>query len=541
MAYEALYTRVRPKNLSQLIGQDHISSSLSRALNQDRLSHAYLLVGTRGTGKTSTARILARAVNCDTLSKARESKQILSSDNIPCNECEACINFKNSPDNIEFDAASNRSVEDVSRLLSTAYLAPLQSRFKTFIIDEVHMLSFEAVNSILKLIEEPPKNVIFFLATTEFNKVPLTIRSRCQILNFKLIPQDIIAEHLKKIAFNLALNIEDAAVQKIARIAKGSMRDALTYFDQCYSMVNVDSETLTLNMIDDTLGLVSDSDLDSIIESAREKDRKHLMESISKAFKSGLTAGNIAESLITRLRDLITYSSDEKSYDIAFYNDMIDKLRQSIIEMQGSGIPEIILETSLFKFVSRPLTAFEKKTENAEVIFIDEQPISNHKSDVIIKSTNVIAGKGKVININEKRKDFDINVEITDEDNPNVGKEIFDKLINYFETRDGIDITPCMKSAEVVKFKSGILSLKFKNSTMAGVFKDNIQLAESVLKERANVEIQMQIDLDDDIKKTSIEKNATTLAIDKLNSDDRQYLEKMMNLFDVDYNDLKSL
>ena len=540
MAYEALYTRVRPKNLSQLIGQDHISSSLSRALNQDRLSHAYLLVGTRGTGKTSTARILARAINCDTLNKARENKQILSSDTIPCNECEACVNFKNSPDNVEFDAASNRSVEDVSRLLSTAYLAPLQSRFKTFIIDEVHMLSFEAVNSILKLIEEPPKNVIFFLATTEFNKVPLTIRSRCQILNFKLIPQDIIAEHLKKIASNLDLNIEEAAVQKISRIAKGSMRDALTYFDQCYSMVNVDSETLTLNMIDDTLGLVSDADLDLIIESAKEKDRKKLMESISNAFKSGLTAGNIAESLITRLRDRITYSSDEKAYDIALYNDMIDKLRQSIIEMQGSGIPEIILETSLFKFVSSPLTAFEKKTENVDVIFIDETS-TNPENGVIPTSTNTIANKGKVININEKRKDFDINVEITDEDNPDVGKKIFDKLINYFEKKDGIDITPCMKSAEVVKFKSGIISLKFKNSIMAGVFKDHIKLAESVLKERTNVEIKLQIDIDDDVKKTSIEKNDTTLAIDKLNPDDRQYLKSMMKLFDVDYNDVKPI
>ena len=174
MAYEALYTRGRPKNFAQLIGQEHISSALTRAVISNRLSHAYLLVGTRGTGKTSTARLLAKAMNCEKVLAGKVS----SAEEIPCNECTSCKTIEFSPDNIEFDAASNRSVEDVSRLLSTAYLAPLQSRFKTFIIDEVHMLSFEAVNSILKLIEEPPKNVIFFLATTEFNKVPLRIARR---------------------------------------------------------------------------------------------------------------------------------------------------------------------------------------------------------------------------------------------------------------------------------------------------------------------------------------------------------------------------
>ena len=354
MAYEALYTRARPKNLAQLVGQEHISNSLARALNQDRLSHAYLLVGTRGTGKTSTARILARAINCDTVHEANENKKILPNDVIPCNECEACRSFKSSPDNIEFDAASNRSVEDVSRLLSTAYLAPLQSRFKTFIIDEVHMLSFEAVNSILKLIEEPPPNVVFFLATTEFNKVPQTIRSRCQILNFKLIPQDVIANHILNLAKDLNFSLEEAAVRKIARLAKGSMRDALTLFDQCYSMT--DSDLLTVDIVDNTLGLVSDSDLDEIVEAAKSRDRRQIIESTAKAFKSGLTANIIAESIITRLRDIVSDIKNSRSAELAVYNEMIDQLRKSVIEMQGSGIPEVILETALFKFASNPVS-----------------------------------------------------------------------------------------------------------------------------------------------------------------------------------------
>ena len=162
MAYEALYTRGRPKTLSQLIGQEHISNALTRAISSNRLSHAYLLVGTRGTGKTSTARLLSKAMNCDRVHDAQLSGRPLDKKEIPCNKCESCRAFDSSPDNVEFDAASNRSVEDVTRLLSTAYLAPLRARVKTFIIDEVHMLSFEAVNSILKLIEEPPPNVAFF-------------------------------------------------------------------------------------------------------------------------------------------------------------------------------------------------------------------------------------------------------------------------------------------------------------------------------------------------------------------------------------------
>ena len=142
MAYEALYTRGRPKTLAHLIGQEHISTALSRAVSSGRLSHAYLLVGTRGTGKTSTARLLAKAMNCETVHQAMQEGKSLTPREIPCNKCDSCLSIDSSPDNVEFDAASNRSVEDVSRLLSTAYLAPLRSRVKTFIIDEVHMLSF---------------------------------------------------------------------------------------------------------------------------------------------------------------------------------------------------------------------------------------------------------------------------------------------------------------------------------------------------------------------------------------------------------------
>ncbi len=350
MAYEALYTRTRPQRLSQLVGQDHISLPLTRAINQNRLAHAYLLVGTRGTGKTSTARLMAKAVNCDAVQAAHAEDRALSSNDIPCGKCDACLNFDRSPDNVEFDAASNRSVEDISRLLSTVYLAPMQSRVKTFIIDEVHMLSFEAVNSILKLIEEPPDNVIFFLATTEYNKVPLTIRSRCQILNFKLIAQERIADYLTKVGAHLKLDIEKEAARKLARLAKGSMRDALTLLDQCYSMI--DEKVLTLALVDETLGLVADSDLDGLIDAIRAKDRLKISVLNAKVLASGITAIDFAEEIITRARDLITKLDNAQSEEFYFYERMIELLRKSVVEMRASGIADIILETTLLKLAS---------------------------------------------------------------------------------------------------------------------------------------------------------------------------------------------
>ena len=349
MAYEALYTRGRPKALSQLVGQEHISNALTKAVAAGKLSHAYLLVGTRGTGKTSTARLLSKAMNCDKVHEAQLAGRPLDKKEIPCNKCDSCRNFDSSPDNVEFDAASNRSVEDVTRLLSTAYLAPLRARVKTFIIDEVHMLSFEAVNSILKLIEEPPPNVAFFLATTEINKVPMTIRSRCQVLNFRLIPQTTIAPYLLRLAGRLNVTLQEDAAKKIARLAEGSMRDALTYLDQCYAMA--DGE-ITLADVNETLGLISDESLDEVIAAVRSKDRAAVAKAITRAFRSGLAANAIAESLITRLRDIEFDLLDRGNRNFSDLDRLIDALRKATAEMYGSGIPDIILEMTLMKLAA---------------------------------------------------------------------------------------------------------------------------------------------------------------------------------------------
>ena len=212
------------------------------------------------------------------------------------------------------------------------------------------MLSFEAVNSILKLIEEPPDNVIFFLATTEYNKVPLTIRSRCQILNFKLIAQERIADYLVKVGAHLQIEINSEAARKLARLAKGSMRDALTLLDQCYSMI--DEKVLTLALVDETLGLVADSDLDDLIDAIRSKDRLKISMLNAKVLASGITAIDFAEEIITRARDLITKLDSAQSEEFYFLERMIELLRKAAVEMRASGIADIILETTLLKLAA---------------------------------------------------------------------------------------------------------------------------------------------------------------------------------------------
>lgn len=447
MAYEALYTRGRPKTLSQLIGQEHISNALARAISSNRLSHAYLLVGTRGTGKTSTARLLAKAMNCDRVHDAQINGSPLEKKEIPCNKCESCRTFDSSPDNVEFDAASNRSVEDVTRLLSTAYLAPLRARVKTFIIDEVHMLSFEAVNSILKLIEEPPPNVAFFLATTELNKVPMTIRSRCQVLNFRLIPPPVIAPYLLTIAKRLNVGLQEEAAKKIARLAEGSMRDALTYLDQCYAMA--DNE-ITLDNVNETLGLISDENLDEIIAAVKAKDRAAVAQAITQAFRSGLSANLIAESLITRLRDIEFDMLDRGEKNFTELDNFIDALRKSASEMNGSGIPDIILEMTLMKLAA---------------------PVQNF----------VIPPPAQIVS--------------KPDDNLDAGQKIFYDTARKLGENDA-GLSTFIDKAVVTKFAGDTLTVTFKSASAANIFNRYQAEFENLATQSENRTIKLSIVVD---------------------------------------------
>ena len=467
MAYEALYTRGRPKKFAQLIGQEHIVNALTRAISGNRLSHAYLLVGTRGTGKTSTARLLAKAMNCEKVLEAQKNGTALTSNEIPCNECASCLSIDSSPDNVEFDAASNRSVEDVTRLLSTAYLAPLQSKVKTFIIDEIHMLSNEAINSILKLIEEPPPDVAFFLATTELNKVPMTIRSRCQVLNFRLIPQETISNYLLKLAKRLDVELEEDAAKKIARLAAGSMRDAMTYLDQCYAMAD---KKISLENVNETLGLVSDSDLDRIINAVKLQNRAEVATAISHALKSGLSSVSIAESLITRLRDIEFESLERRNSNFQALDSFVTEIRRSISEMQNSGIPDIILEMTLLKL-----------------------------------ATPQIISAPQVVNLDVAEK------------NPYDIKEIF--------SSSSTSLKRVFEYAKVLEFTNDNLTVAFGKSYFILFSSEVKKQAEAFLLKKFNRKVTIEAVLDENLK---------IPKFDKVNDSEKPFLEESMEIFKVE-------
>ena len=247
--YQALYRKYRPKTLDEICGQKTIVKILENTIKKGQINHAYLFAGPRGTGKTSIAKILARIVNCE---KLKDTK--------PCGKCPSCIQVNNS-DIIEIDAASNNGVDEIRELRNKVSLVPSYGKYKIYIIDEVHMLTVGAFNALLKTLEEPPTHVIFILATTDPQKIPETILSRCQRFDFKKITDDEIVENLEKIAKEEKINIEKDALHEIARLSDGGMRDSIGMLDQVKSYTD---EKITIEDIHDINGTITEKDLEEI-------------------------------------------------------------------------------------------------------------------------------------------------------------------------------------------------------------------------------------------------------------------------------------
>lgn len=292
--YIPLYRKYRPKNLAEVVGQEHVKKALSNAISLNKISHAYLFTGPRGTGKTSIARILAKSLNC------QEGPTLT-----PCEKCPSCIDIKNSTpmDVIEIDAASNRKVEDTQNILEKIQYIPVNGKYKIYIIDEVHMLTTHAFNALLKTLEEPPENVIFILATTEPHKVLETITSRCQRFDFRRITTDDIISHLKNISKTEKIKIEDDALFTIAKNAAGGMRDSLALLDQVSVLDS--TKTITSEDINRLLGRLSFDMLNKLAENLIQSKPQDAIELLEEIYNSGNEPTQILTNLLGYLKNLL--------------------------------------------------------------------------------------------------------------------------------------------------------------------------------------------------------------------------------------------
>lgn len=345
MAYIALYRKWRPRNFEDVVGQSHITETLQKAIDTDKVAHAYLFSGPRGTGKTSTAKIFARAMNC-----------VHGPTSHPCNECEVCRHIMSgeSLDVVEIDAASNRSIEDIRTLRETIKFMPAEGHKKIYIIDEVHMLTTEAFNALLKTLEEPPAHVIFILATTEPERIPMTILSRCQRYEFRRITSDDIAKRLLYVAGQEQIDLTKGAAHILAVQADGGMRDALSMLDQCVSNT---SGTIDEGVVRDLLGLIGKDWLFSLAQAIFDGKGDVIIKAVDDVIHMGKEPRVILTELLAHLRAVMLCQAAPSSDTLSAYDDCLDELRRQSGEWTADSVFQVlaILQQALLTAKTSPV------------------------------------------------------------------------------------------------------------------------------------------------------------------------------------------
>ena len=416
--HKALYRVYRPKNFSDVIGQEHIVRTLKNQIENNNVGHAYLFCGTRGTGKTSTAKIFSRAVNCTNLHNDE-----------PCNECENCreILEDKTMDVVEIDAASNNSVDDIRELRENVKYSPAKAKYKVYIIDEVHMLSQGAFNALLKTLEEPPSYVIFILATTEPHKIPATILSRCQRFDFKRVTVKDISSRMRYICEKEGIEADEKALNLIARNSQGALRDALSILDQCISF---EGNKISYNDVIELLGSVNIEQLFDLAESIIKEDTRKSLQILNDFIIWGKDVRNLVNDLIDHFRNLMVCKiSNDLDELISLPEETIDLLKQqaetidtnnlirilNILSeaqdgMKISSNPRVLMEVTMMK-IAQPMfdeskEALIKRIENLE------QKIESGNIKVNHISTNQT-----VDNFNENNQQNNNTVEKQEDEN----------------------------------------------------------------------------------------------------------------------------
>ena len=477
MAYKVLYRKYRPQNFNDLYGQDSIKEILKDSIINNKLAHAYCFNGPRGTGKTSTAKLFAKAINCEN-----------AKDGIACGECNSCKNFNENPDIIEIDAASNNGVEEIRELRDNVKILPSNSKYKIYIIDEVHMLSQSAWNAFLKTLEEPPKHVIFILATTEIQKVPITVLSRCQRFTFRKIPKNIICDRIQSIAKEENIDIEKSAAEYIADLADGGMRDALGYLDQ----LSKENKKITTELIQNCFGIIGDSTIEEIFLSAKEENLENLQNIFDDIANQGLEINLLISKILNYLYNeeiKILQNKSSVFNDPQTIKELAFEISNCYLKKDALTLIKIVILSKIKtqnrvesiknsdKIISREIISKEINNENdfkidtiTEISNNKEQPkeITKHLNQAVMPSHSDEE-------INKLKKIRTNNVFITAS---KINKESFS--INWNELKKDIkyknsDLYSKIEDAEVEIVSDNIAVLSINTETAVYLFNSNLE------------------------------------------------------------------
>ena len=488
--HKALYRVYRPKNFSDVIGQEHIVRTLKNQIENNNVGHAYLFCGTRGTGKTTTAKIFSRAVNCTNLHNDE-----------PCNECENCreILEDKTMDVVEIDAASNNSVDDIRELRENVKYSPAKAKYKVYIIDEVHMLSQGAFNALLKTLEEPPSYVIFILATTEPHKIPATILSRCQRFDFKRVTVKDISSRMRYICEKEGIEADEKALNLIARNSQGALRDALSILDQCISF---EGNKISYNDVIELLGSVNIEQLFDLAESIIKEDTRKSLQILNDFIIWGKDVRNLVNDLIDHFRNLMVCKiSNDLDEIISLPEETIDLLKQqaetidtnnlirilNILSetqdgMKISSNPRVLMEVTMMK-IAQPMfdeskEALIKRIENLE------QKIESGNIKVNHISTNQTVdnfneNNQQNSNIVEKQEDENIEYENLKGDDIKLVEKSWKKILQKMKEDKNQVIRALLQDVD---------SFNISEDTLYIIFTDNYSFAKSRLDSPATIQ-----------------------------------------------------
>ncbi|MFZ5987827.1 MAG: DNA polymerase III subunit gamma/tau [Bacillota bacterium] len=534
MSYLALYRKWRPRVFEDVVEQEHVVKTLRNSIASERIAHAYLFCGTRGTGKTTMAKIFSRAINC-----------LESKNGDPCNECEVCkgILSGNLLDVVEIDAASNNSVDNVREIRDEVVYAPSKARYKVYIIDEVHMLSTGAFNALLKTLEEPPSHVVFILATTEPHKLPATILSRCQRFDFRRIPVESIVKRVEHIAKESGIDIQKEASKMIARLSDGALRDAISILDQCISQGN---KELTYEDVLAVVGLVNDTFIAEVVDAVKGKQIDKVLYQIDRLVMDGKNITQFVSELVLYYRNLLICSTSsnaeeiieasqesvqrmkEQSFGLKSYEIMsiIKELSALEASMKWSTHPRVLLEMALIKLC-------ESRIDLSDSNMVDRlQDLEKRVNDIL---SNGIAVKNNSVKESETgdSKEYSKNVKESSTGGREVnrktagsvkGLEVWDNVLKELKNNGRMVLYTNLMETKVIELSSKLIGIVFKTGSSFNKLcvskAENLEVVESYLSSALGRDIKVKCLDDED-------------AVDNNKAEDKdELIEKAQNIAD---------